>query len=192
MKSDRFKYIKQLTILVALWLCAMPAIAQDGTNIKVFADKKNTAVTYAMSHALHDWDGTSRDVNSVIIFNKEAQRISSVAVLIKLSSFDSKNANRDSHMIEVLDGIKFPQISFGSTSVTQEGMTLNVAGNLTFHGITHPVSFRATQKRSGNQIIVSGDFEIKMTDYSVDPPSLMGISCKDWIKLTFTAVYNLP
>ena len=192
MKSNILRNMRQLVILFALWFYAVPVMAQNATNIKVFADKNNTSVTYAMSHALHDWEGSSKDVNSVILFDKGTQRISSVAVVIKVSTFDSKNANRDSHMIEVIDGIKFPQISFGSTSVVQEGMTLNVEGNLTFHGIARPISFKATQKRNGNQIIITGDFEVKMTDYSIDPPSLMGISCKDWIKLTFSAVYNMP
>jgi polyisoprenoid-binding protein YceI len=165
------------------------AYSQSTSNVKVFADKKKSSVTYSMNHPLHQWDAVCKGVSSVIIFNKSNQSISSVAVLLKVASFDSQNANRDSHTIEVLEGIKYPLVTFTSTSVSIEDDQLNVSGDLTFHGVTKAISIHAVTKKEGADLIVTGSFEVKMTDYKVTPPSLMGLTTDDNIKINFLVDY---
>lgn len=191
MKNYLNTSVKTILIAIAVTGLCLQGFSQNAKAVKVFADKKATSVTYAMSHPLHEWEGTSKDVSSVIMVDKDTKTISSVAVLIKVATFDSQNANRDSHMIEAIDGIKFPQVSFQSTSIARDGQNLKVSGNLTFHGITKPVSFQATQANSTNSISVKGAFDIMLTTFAIVPPSLMGVSCKDLVKFNFTAVYNL-
>jgi polyisoprenoid-binding protein YceI len=181
---------KLLIIFIVLGLNLY--LKAQGTPVKAFADKNKTSVTYSMNHPLHQWDGTSKDVSSVIIYNRSTGNITSVAVLIKIATFDSQNANRDSHMIEVLEGIKYPQVSFSSTSVITNGSALTVNGNLIFHGVSQPISFPAVFSKNGNELMVNGNFDVKMTTYKVDPPSLLGLACEDLIKIKFSATYNLP
>ncbi len=158
---------------------------------KIFADKTKSTVTYSLRHPLHKWDGMSKDISSLIVYNRGNKTIDNVAVAIKIASFDSENANRDSHTIEVLDAIKIPNVTFTSTSIISEGENLKVSGNLTFHGVTKPISFSAKESINGKELIVTGNFEIKLTDFKITPPSLMGIATEDLIKVKLSVSYTL-
>ena len=168
-----------------------PCQCQTPVTSKIFADKTKSSVTYSLSHPLHKWDGTSKDVSSLIVYNRGSKIIENVAVAIKIGSFDSENANRDSQTIEVLEAIKIPNVTFTSTSIKAEGEDLKVTGNLTFHGVSKPITFTAKAKNNGKELSVSGNFEIKITDFQITPPSLMGIATEDLIKLRFSVTYNL-
>ena len=99
-----------------------------------------------MKHALHEWTGVSKDVNCIMETdaNGTAQK---VAVVVKVSSFDSKNSNRDSHMIEVTEGLSFPNITFSSPSITPNGQgKYKVAGKLSFHGVEKQDEFMMTEE----------------------------------------------
>ena len=163
--------------------------AQDAGTVKVFADKKVSSITYTMRHPLHTWDGTSKEVNSVILTNADKSVLTQVAVSVKLGSFDSKNANRESHMIEVAEGLKYPIISFSSTSIQTQGDVLLVKGNVSFHGVTQPITFEAKRKTTGSNLEVSGAFTLKMTQFKIEPPSLLGVAADDVLKLKFKVVY---
>jgi len=168
---------------------ASSVFAQDAGTVKVFADKKVSSITYTMLHPLHTWDGTSKEVNSVILTNADKSVLTQVAVSVKLGSFDSKNANRDSHMIEVAEGLKYPIISFSSTSIQTQGDVLLVKGNVSFHGVTQPITFEAKRKTTGSNLEVSGAFTLKMTQFKIEPPSLLGVAADDVLKLKFKVVY---
>ena len=182
--------MKKYFLFVALLMNALLLTAQDNGDVKVYADQKLTTITYEMSHPLHDWSGVSKDVKSVIVTDDKKETIKRVAVTVKIASFDSQNANRDSHCIEVTEALKFPNINFVSSNIEQNGDNLKVTGDLTFHGYKKKITFDATKKKIGNnKIQVNGGFSINMKDFKVDPPSLMGISSDEMIKLSFEAVY---
>lgn len=168
---------------------ASSVAAQEVGIVKVFADKKVSSITYTMRHPLHTWDGTSKEVNSVILTNADKSVLTQVAVSVKLGSFDSKNANRDSHMIEVAEGLKYPIISFSSTSIQTQGDVLLVKGTVSFHGVTQPVTFEAKRKTTGSNLEVIGAFTLKMTQFKIEPPSLLGVAADDEFKLKFKVVY---
>ena len=180
-----------LVILLISQFILSSVFAQTPVTTKLFADKTKSSVTYSLTHPLHKWDGTSKDVSSLIVYNRGNKLIENVAVAIKIGSFDSENANRDSHTIEVLEAIKIPNVTFTSTSIKAEGDELKITGNLTFHGVTKPISFSAKASNNGKELAVTGNFEIKITDFQITPPSLMGLATQDLIKLRFSVVYNL-
>lgn len=179
--------MKKAAILLFLLIFASKNYAQELT--KVFADKKASSISYTMHHPLHTWDGTSKEVSSVILTNADKSMIKQVAVSVKLASFDSKNANRDSHMIEVAEGLKYPSISFTSTAIQAQGDDLLVKGNLTFHGVSQPISFEAKRKLVGTKLEVRGAFTLKMTQFKIDPPTLLAVATDDEFKLSFNVVY---
>ncbi|MCX6271314.1 MAG: YceI family protein [Bacteroidetes bacterium] len=183
---------KQFLLLIILGITNL-LHSQNSTvpSVKILADVKKSFVTYSMTHPMHDWDGTSKEVKAIILYNKSNQTIENVAVSIKISSFDSQNANRDSHMIEVLEAIRYPNVTFTSTSLKPEGNKITILGNLTFHGISKPVSFDVQKEMNGKTMILTGNFSVLMTEYKVEKPSLMGVSTSDVIKLVFHAEFNL-
>lgn len=156
---------------------------------KFYNDKSLSSITYFMTHPLHEWSGTSKDFTSVIVADATRTKISQVAVSAKLSTFDSQNANRDSHMIEVTDGIKYPTISFASTSIIQNGEKLSVTGDLTFHGVKQKIMFDANLKTTGNKIEITGNFTVTLTQFKIEAPTLMGVATNNEIKISFDVTY---
>ncbi|GAB3689457.1 YceI family protein [Spirosoma flavus] len=177
-------------LLIATW--AFFAFTAPMAKRKVMADKTQSTVTYAAKHPLHSWEGVSKEVNGAMMYNDETKQPESVAVSIKVSSFDSDNNNRDSHAMEVLDGIKFPNVTFTSSNIkTAEDGTMSAQGTLTFHGVPKPVTLQATRKEAGGKMTLTGQFPVNMTDYGIERPSLMGMKVEDGMVLRFNLVFNL-
>ena len=84
----------------------------------------------------------------------------------------------------VLDVKKFPSITFESTSISGKG---EVAGRLTIHGTTKPVTATVAVKVTGDTLTATGRFSIKQTDFGITPISIGGVvKVKDELNITFT------
>lgn len=158
-------------------------------KVKFSADKKLSSVTYSMVHPLHKWSATSNDITSLIVASENKATIDKLVVSIKVSTFDSKNANRDSHMIEAVEGIKYPSVTFFSNGIKTEGDKITINGVVNFHGKDKPVVFVGTKKLSGGKLEIAGTFNVKVTDFNLKCPSIMGFATEDNIKLDVKLVY---
>ena len=173
-------------MLTCLIVMATVVLAQP---TKLTADKSSSTITYSMKHPLHEWDGISSDVQSVVVAEGAARDIKQVAVRVKLNTFDSKNANRDSHMIEVAEGLKFPEITFAGTVKETAPGQLQAIGTLRFHGVAKEIQFKASRQDEKGAIRITGTFPIKMTDYGIPPPSLLGLATEDEFVVSFRIRY---
>ena len=181
--------MNRLSILLLLVLSSF--VPRTLAPKKLMADKTKSTVIYSMVHPLHKWTGISRDVNAAMIYDEEAKQVQNVAVAIRVASFDSKNQSRDSHMVEVLDGLKHPNVTFTSQDVKPNADgTLTVNGKLTFRNVTKPVTVQVTQREVGKQLLMNGKFDLKMTDYGVERPSLLGLATRDEFSLDFALTFN--
>ena len=176
-------------LLAVLFLCAF---VSPLAKRKLTADKTLSTVGYAAKHPLHAWDGLSRAVNCAITYNDETNLVENVAVSIKVATFDSGNSNRDSHMMEVLDGLKYPNVTFVSSDVkTGPDGSLTATGNLTFHGITKPATLQASRKDAGGKMTLVGEFPVSLTAHSVERPSFLGLKTQDAMTLKFNVVFPM-
>lgn len=152
---------------------------------KKIVDKKMSTITYYMNHALHAWDGTSSDLNGVVVVSPE-NKIQKVAIVSKVSAFDSKSSNRDAHMLEVTEALKFPNISFSSTSITElKSGELEIKGMLQFHGVSKEISFKGLSKNETGSTKVSGEFIFLLEDFKIERPSFMLQKVDNEVKVTF-------
>jgi polyisoprenoid-binding protein YceI len=159
------------------------------TTFKNIRAEKTSTLTYHMVHPLHSWTGTSNDVQGVLQYDDAAKKVSKVAILAKVSSFDSKNSNRDSHMLEVTEALKYPNVSFSSTSVSENGNHLVVKGLLTFHGVAKEISFNADQQQVKGQKVVDGSFTVQLDQFKIERPSLMMMPVENDMKIDFHMVF---
>lgn len=177
--------------IAILILFVVFAFSPTADSRKIVADKKTSTVTYAMSHPAHDWEGVCKDVNAVIVYDDNTKTINQVAVSLKVDAFDSGNANRDSHAIEVMEGLKYPKVTFTSNKIKVDNKTLTAEGNLTFHGVTKPVTITVTRTDSDKKIALDGKFDILLSQFQVERPSLFGVKTKDEVSLSFKVFFLL-
>jgi polyisoprenoid-binding protein YceI len=162
-----------------------------GQKRKLNANLKNSSVMYHMSHPLHDWDASTKEFKAIIAFNDNEGKVEAAAVVIPVKSFDSGNSNRDSHALEELEVLKFPNVSFSCSNLAYNGKEVVMEGKLNFHGIEKPITINAHQELTKKLLSVSGKFEINMTEFGVKPPGLMGMTTKEEIRLDFMFSFDL-
>jgi len=152
-------------------------------------DRKKSNITYSMNHLLHAWDGTSADLNGAVQLKADGN-IEKVAIVSKVSAFDSKSSNRDAHLLEVVEALKYPNISFYSTSVTtgKDG-SLDVKGILQFHGVNKETTFKATSKSLNGATQVTGNFIFLLEDFKIERPSFMLKPVDNEVKVKFEVFY---
>lgn len=171
-------------LLVVGWVAAISVHAQQTLR----ADKANSSIKYFMKHALHSWQGVSQEINSIVQLNAQGD-IEKVAATVPVKSFDSKNANRDSHMLEVTDALTYPNVSFYSTSITKTADGYDVKGVLNFHGVEKPVTMQAKEVRQGSKRLITGSFIFLLEDHKVERPSLMMVKTDNEVKIAFSFSY---
>ena len=179
---------------LALILCwAAPGQAQTRYT---FADT-NSTFTYAMEHPMHSWTATSRQATGEVSIGPDC-KTAEIAVSIPVVSFDSGNSNRDSHMAEAVESYIYGEVTFkgkvvglDSLQTSPAGQTTGiwaVSGDLNFHGVEKALACPVHFSVAKDQATATGSFAIKVTDFAVELPSLLGVKTKDEIRLAFAVV----
>jgi polyisoprenoid-binding protein YceI len=177
------------TLLFLLLLFAVAAGV--GQSKAVEAIKDESTIAYQINHTLHHIEATSKDGWFRVELDPAKHEIKSVTAQVDVMTFDSGNSNRDSHAMEVVESIKYPDVTFASTSVTQNGDSLSVAGRLTFHGVTNDIMMKGAATWSQNKVEVQGSFEVSITAFKIERPSLLMIPVDDALKFTLRAGFVL-
>ena len=182
--------MKKNKLFIFLLLCftAYSVTAQTKHLVSV---QKDSFIQFKMFHALHDFESKSKEGVCEIDYDQSTKLIKRVNVQVEVSTFDSGNSNRDSHAMEVIDALSYPLASYTSSSIEQTADSITVYGKLTFHGVTHDHTFKAAYTINNNTIIVKGGFDVSLTYYKVERPSLMLMKVDDIMKFIFVETFNL-
>jgi polyisoprenoid-binding protein YceI len=130
---------RSLTIFGMLLLSASFTQAQSSTWVP---DKAHSGVDFSILHmSLSKVRGHFGNIGGTIVLNEPDITKSTVNVAIDVSTVDTGVAARDGDLksANFFDVAQFPTAAFVSTSITKNGSTLTVSGNLTLHGVTKPV-----------------------------------------------------
>jgi len=118
-------------------------------------------------------------------------RADALSVTDKVSTNDRQTIEKTMRD-EVLETAKYPEIAFKSTKIeamkTADGQyQAKIWGDLTLHGVNHPVLITPQLTFDNKSLRARGEFSLKMTEYSIKPPSVAGgtIKVKDTLKFTF-------
>jgi polyisoprenoid-binding protein YceI len=99
-----------------------------------------------------------------------------LALEVKTTSVDTGNQRRDDHLRspDFLNAAQLPVMKFESTSVKAVGDGFEVAGNLTLHGVTKPVTATVERVGSGKDpragkalVGFEAKFTLKRSDFDV-------------------------
>ena len=155
-------------------------------NTFLINNEKST-ISYNAKHVLHAWDGVNDNISGVIIYYSV---ISKIAIAAKVVDFDSGNSGRDSHSLEVLEALKFPNIKFYSDDISTQGNAITFNGDIEFHGQKKPITVLGTVDDNENLINVTGKFQIIPTEFSIKLPSFMLIEMEDYLNISFDIQFD--
>src|SRR6201996_3823856 len=106
-------------------------------------DPMHSESDFAIKHmAINTVHGSFRGVSGIITLDEKNLSKSGVEATIDVTTVDTGVAQRDGHLKspDFFDVAKFPQMTFASTKVTNDGGKLQLVGDLTIHGITKSVT----------------------------------------------------
>lgn len=122
-----------------------------------------------------------------------------MAFVLLVKSFDFKTALMQEHFNEnYMESDKLPKASFKGkiTNLKQidfkkdGSYPAEVTGDLTIHGVTKPVNYKATIEVKGSAILANAKFTIVPQDYGVKIPSLVENKIAKEITVTVEVNYS--
>ena len=148
-------------------------------------DKAHSQVFFAITHmGVNTITGNFGTVSATLTSSKDDFSDAVVEFTADVSTLNTFNEQRNTHLksADFFDAAQFGTLSFKSTSFTKTGdKTFTVAGNLTLHGVTKPVTLTATfngttinpmNKKTVAGFKVTGT--IKRSDFNVGDPKFAG------------------
>jgi polyisoprenoid-binding protein YceI len=130
---------------------------------------------------------------------------SSVTATIQAASVDTRNETRDNHMRspDFMDVEKFPEITFRSTGLHAAGEDYELVGDLTIHGVTHPVTLElefsgiGPDAYGGTRLGVSARASVLRSDFDMKYNPIMEtggavVSDKLDVRIEIEAVLEKP
>jgi hypothetical protein len=140
---------------------------------------EQSTLTYHVSHPLHQSEGVSHAARGKGVC--QAGRCDFL-VAAPVKSFESGDSNRDLHMLQVTHGAQFPIVTvrFALPEAELASAAIHCDLEIQFAGQTvqyKQVAFQRTVQ--GNQTHISGIIPATLSDFKIDPPSLLTVAVKN-------------
>jgi hypothetical protein len=172
------------------WMCSSytptPIIRQLEVN------KDESFIRYEVKHRVKDISNHLRVFGSTALYDTKLKSIKDLDTAMKLYATTDKliGAHR-LHDNATLTGIEQPCITYESNKVTQRGNFLDIRGVMNFHGVKRDLNILAPITIEPNKITVNGVMDIKLTDFSIQPPRIFTIPVEDQLKIEFKFVFEM-
>jgi hypothetical protein len=187
MKGSWSMLHRQLVFLFVLLLgsAAAPSVSLAQTQLS-----GSGKVEYRLVHKFHKIVGVSKAMAVRGTIDGSGLKLMARA---QVGTFDSENANRDSHMMETVEGEKYPWVMVRAAVPnfklpTNGTATVKVQAAVELHGVTvtHPIDIKLETK-DGIHFKASFEFDESLTGHKIERPSLMFIPVDDLITIVGSA-----
>lgn len=161
------KKLFSFTILLAgtILMMAFNPIKEDVYTV----DVANSSIGWSAKKVGGGHTGTVKITEGSLVYNGKS--LQKGVFLMDMSSITSDNARVTTHLKspDFFSAEKNPISKFEITKITAAGKErVNIAGNLTIKGITHPLTFPATVKQGkGVVVAVASGIRVDRTKYDI-------------------------
>lgn len=167
----------------------------------VLASEPAEVLSITGSSTLHEWTVQAGEVNNLpqlMNINDNKIDLEAVDISIPVNTLDGgRGATMNNKIQKALLATEHPSVIFQ----LKEEQIINlsnsdsssITGELMIAGASVPVDLDLTISSDGEQITLTGNEPMKMSDFGIEPPSAMfgQIQTKDEISVTFTLNYVL-
>src|SRR5271169_637669 len=164
-------------LLVAIVFVPLVALAQADRQWVL----EQSTLTYHVSHPLHQSEGVSHAARGKGVCHA-GQCDFLIAVPVK--SFDSGDSNRDLHMVQVTRGGEFPMVIVRTSLPEDASASATIHADLTVEFAGQTAKYKQVpfeQVKEGNETKISGTIPATLSDFKIDPPSLLTVNVKNEI-----------
>jgi polyisoprenoid-binding protein YceI len=155
--SNAFAAAAAFTLLIAApALAQAPGPSKDPATVQPGAytvETRHARIVFAVSHfGFSTWYGDFSDIKGTAKLDPKTAADNMVEVSFPTASVSTTNTVLDGELKDPtwMDAAKFPTMSFKSTKVVFTGPgTADITGDFTMHGVTKPVTLKATFLAAG-------------------------------------------
>jgi polyisoprenoid-binding protein YceI len=130
----------------------------------------------------------SQYVKSQLSFDDSIESLHGTIIMNTLS-LKSDNSDRDKHMYETLHSEQHPIIQVKVTSLEKIGDQYKVNAMLTLNGIEKPIESIAEVQQQEDHLILKGGFSFLLTNFDLEPPTLVFLTVRDQIDIKYNLFY---
>ncbi len=178
--------LKNLTWISLVLLLAVTCHAQRKTYVQLSLQPESKLWLDGNS-TLHEFEAKTSEFSATIIsdsllFTEQLvdHPFRQATITIPVKNLHSGNGDLDDNMYDALNAGDHPNIVFTMTADSiiskpgNDSITINTTGTLSVSGKSRAISMTVTAlKRHDNIIVLNGTKELLMTDFGVEPPSMM-------------------
>ena len=162
----------------AILLCGLVATATAADSQWVL---QQSTLTYHVSHPLHQVDGVSHTARGKGVCHAGQ---CDLLIAVPVKSFDSGDSNRDLHMLQVTRGAEFPLVTVRLRLPEEASSAATISADLEieFSGQTaHYKQVPFQHVTQGKDVKITGTIPATLSDFKIDPPSLLTFPVKNEI-----------
>jgi len=177
----------KIIVATACLVFAVSAFGQENQQWVL----ESSALTYHMSHPMHEVDGVSHAAKGKGICQAGTCNF---LIAAPVNSFNSGDSNRDLHMIQVTRGAEFPMVVVRTTlpeAMTTSG-TIYADIEVQFAGQTveyRHLAFAETNK-GNREVEITGTVPATCSDFKIDPPSFLMVPIKNAIPVRVDMIWQ--
>ena len=151
-------------------------------------DQSNSQLSINGTSSLHNWASVVEKFNaSATLSGNEFTNVSFEATV---KSIKSGKSGMDKNIYSALAADKNPKIKFTAENLKINGNKLQGVGNLTIKGKTNKITVDLDLVKK-EEYIISGHFEMKMTEYDVTPPTAVFGTVKTGDDISLDMVFSM-
>jgi hypothetical protein len=161
--------------LLALLLVTIPRLAAADSQWIL----EESTLTYHVSHPLKQTEGVSHAAKGKGVCHA-GQCDFLIAVPVK--SFDSGDSNRDLHMLQVVRGGQFPLITVRTHLPEEASSMATILADLEVQFAGQTMQYKQISLQhvtKGNDTLIMGTIPLTLSDFKIDPPTLLALPVKN-------------
>jgi len=188
--------MKRKQFLLTGFLLFVASAAAQAQKLQLKLDPTKTRVAWTLGDVLHTVEGTFQLKSGTIVFDPQSGEASG-QIVVDAASGNSGNGMRDSKMKkDVLETSKYPEIVFTPRHVSgfvagKESVTVQVAGDFTIHGATHPLTMTLPITAKAGHVDCHTQFDVPYQQWGMKNPSTLFLKVSDTVQISITAVGDL-
>jgi hypothetical protein len=145
---------------------------------------------YHVSHPLHQVEGVSHAARGKGVCHAGQ---CDFLIAVPVRSFDSGDSNRDLHMLQVARGGQFPMVTVRTRLPEDASASATIYADLEVQFAGQTVEYKQVplqQATQGAETRISGTVPVTLSDFKIDPPSLLTIPVKNEIPVRVEMIWQ--
>jgi len=187
------------TLSILCLFVGSAALAFPSTAHAVDVRANVTDVTFGISHPAKEYEAKLLPGGAKITVSVDPTDLAKTGIKARISvdKFNSDNSRRDSHMMEVLEGLIYPHITWKVTKLRGVSGPVKVgtytaygSGPLDVHGVTKTLDAKlGIRIAKDGTITITSSFSISLEAFDIERPTLVFVPIADNVPIQVTAKF---